>query len=401
MTHRRLPYTEFVALMAMLAATVAFSIDSMLPALPEIAAELTPDAPNIAQGIVISFVVGLGIGTLFAGPISDAFGRKATMLGGAALYIFASTLAWRAEGLEMMFAARALQGLGAAGPRVAAVAMIRDLYSGREMARLVSFVMIVFTLVPAIAPTIGAGIIAFAGWRGIFIAFIIFSALTVAWLGLRQAETRLSENRVPFRPRRLWAALIEVLRNRQVMAATAVQTPCFAMLFAVLISAQPIFDGTFGLGVEFPLYFGAISILAGSGAFLNAQLVGRLGMRFLVRATLVGQIVLSFVMALTTYATGAIGDPFFWLTFVWMIGIFFQAGLTIGNLNALAMEPMGHIAGMAASVISATATIVGGLLAVPLGQAFAGSPLPVATGVLVYAILALALMQTVPDEVRE
>jgi len=397
-TRRRLPYAEFVALMAMLAATVAFSIDSMLPALPEIAVELTPHAPNVAQGIIISFVIGLGAGTLVAGPLSDAFGRKTVMLTGTAIYIAAALLAWRAEGLEMMFAARALQGLGAAGPRVAAMAMVRDLYSGRDMARLISFVMIVFTLVPAIAPTIGAGIIAFTGWRGIFVAFVVFSSISAIWLGLRQAETRLPENRVPFRPARLRHALVEVLRNRQVMATTGVQALCFAMLFAILVSAQPIFDITFGLNAQFPLYFGAIALLAGSGAFLNARFVGRLGMRWLVRATLAGQIAVSAVMVLATILLPLDSSLYFWLTLLWFTGIFFQAGLTIGNLNALAMEPMGHIAGMAASVVSATSTIVGSLMAVPLGLAFSGSPMPVAAGVLAYAVAALVLMRAVPKE---
>ena len=322
MTHLRLPYVEFVTLMAMLAATVAFSIDSMLPALPEIAAELTPDTPNIAQGIIISFVIGMGVGTLFAGPLSDAYGRKKIMLFGAALYIVAAAWAWRAEGLEEMFAARALQGLGAAGPRVAAVAMIRDLYSGRQMARLVSFVMIIFTIVPAIAPSIGAVVIAFFGWRGLFIAFILFSLATILWLGLRQAETRDPAHLVPFRPRRLWRALIEVLSHRQVMVATAVQTLGYGTLFAILITSQPIFDVTYGMADQFPVYFFAMSLLAGTGAFLNAQLVERLGMRVLVCAMLAAQIVLSGTMITLTIALPVESDLRFWFTLLWINGGF-------------------------------------------------------------------------------
>lgn len=401
MTHLRLPYVEFVTLMAMLAATVAFSIDSMLPALPEIAAELTPDTPNIAQGIIISFVIGMGVGTLFAGPLSDAYGRKKIMLFGAALYIVAAAWAWRAEGLEEMFAARALQGLGAAGPRVAAVAMIRDLYSGRQMARLVSFVMIIFTIVPAIAPSIGAVVIAFFGWRGLFIAFILFSLATILWLGLRQAETRDPAHLVPFRPRRLWRALIEVLSHRQVMVATAVQTLGYGTLFAILITSQPIFDVTYGMADQFPVYFFAMSLLAGTGAFLNAQLVERLGMRVLVCAMLAAQIVLSGTMITLTIALPVESDLRFWFTLLWITGGFFQAGLTIGNLNAIALQPMGHIAGMTSSVVAATATVVGSLLALPLGQTFSGSPVTVATGVLIYAAIGLTLMRAITVDPME
>lgn len=157
---QRLGQTEFVALVAMLAATVAFSIDAMLPALPDIAAELTPDAPNAAQLIITSFVLGMGLGTFFTGPLSDRFGRKPVIVWGAVTYCAASAAAYLAPSLETMLAARVCMGLGAAAARVVALALVRDLYAGRDMARIMSFVMIVFALVPALAPSMGAAIIA-------------------------------------------------------------------------------------------------------------------------------------------------------------------------------------------------------------------------------------------------
>jgi len=172
----RLSQGEFIALIAMLFATIAFSIDAMLPALPQIAAELSPDAPNTAQLVVTSFVLGMGVGTLFAGPLSDTFGRKTVIIAGALLYCAAAFVASLAPSLEGLLMARVLQGLGAAGPRVVSLALVRDLYKGREMARVMSFAMMIFTLVPAIAPFIGQGIIWVAGWRGIFLSFVVFSA---------------------------------------------------------------------------------------------------------------------------------------------------------------------------------------------------------------------------------
>ena len=179
---------EFVAMMAMMVATVAFSIDSMLPAMPDIAAELVPDNPNRAQLILSAFMVGMGLGTLFSGPLSDTFGRKSIVFLGAALYILGAVLAWTAPTIELIVAARVIQGIGAAGPRVISIAIVRDLYAGREMARLISFIMMVFTIVPALAPLLGTGIIELSSWRGIFVAFLVFAFISTTWFGLRLTE---------------------------------------------------------------------------------------------------------------------------------------------------------------------------------------------------------------------
>ena len=159
---------EFIALIAMMFATIAFSTDAMLPALPQIAADLAPDTPERVPLILTSFILGLGLGTFVTGPLSDAFGRKNVVYGGAALYILGTLVAWASQSLEIMLAARVVQGLGAAGPRVVSLAIIRDLFAGRQMAKIMSFVMMIFVIVPALAPALGAVIIGFTDWRGIF-----------------------------------------------------------------------------------------------------------------------------------------------------------------------------------------------------------------------------------------
>jgi len=383
---------EFVALMAMLVATVAFSIDAMLPALPAIGAELAPEALNRAQLVVAAFILGLGAGTFVAGPLSDSFGRKTVIMAGAAIYVAGALLAMLAPSLGLLVAARILQGLGASAARIVAMAIIRDLYSGREMARLVSFVMMVFTLVPAVAPLAGSGIIAVAGWRGIFAAFVVFAGLTSLWMAVRLPEPLPPPRRRPFRSRALGAAVREVLAHRVVRLSIAVQTLCFTTLFASISSIQQVFSETFGRAAQFPWWFCMIALIAGSGSFINAALVMRLGMRRLVGFALSVQIVLSAV-ALALLQTGLPAGVGFAVFVIWQTGVFLQASLTLGNLNALAMQPLGHIAGMAASVTAGLATVGSVLLTVPVGLAFDGTPLPLLVAVLACVAAGRLLMR--------
>lgn len=382
---------EFVALCAMMFATIAFSIDAMLPALPEIGRELSPNNLNKAQMILTSFMLGMGIGTFFTGPLSDTFGRKPVIVGGAALYIACAAIGWASQSLELVLAARLFQGIGAAGPRVVTLAIIRDLYSGREMARLVSIVMLIFTLVPAIAPLLGSFIIAFSGWRGVFLAFILFSLISVLWLGLRLPEPLAREDRRPFRLPVLIAAVGEMWTIPAVRISILVQTLCFAMLMTILTSVQMVYDITFGRAESFPYWFAGVSLVAGTASILNAWLVMRLGMRFLVTVTLAVQIGCSLAMMLA-WITLPVGATLFGVFVVWQTTLFFQAGMTLGNLNAMAMEPLGHMAGTAASVMGAISTVFGAALAVPVGMAFDGTPLPLTIGIGLEAALGFALM---------
>ncbi len=381
---------EFIALMAMLSATIAFSIDSMLPALPAIGAELSPDALNRAQLILTSFVLGMGIGTFFTGPMSDAWGRKPVVIGGAIIYCIGAAIAWQAPTLEWMLAARLLQGLGAAGPRVVAMAIVRDTYSGRQMARVMSFIMIVFMIVPAIAPSLGAIIIAGLGWRSIFATYVVFAMILIVWFTLRLPETLAIADRRPLQPALLWNALVEVLSHPTTRLAIAVQTLAFSMLFALLSTVQPMFDIAYGQGDNFPLWFVLIAVCSAGASALNARIIVRLGIRRVITTVFTLQIVLTILFILTLLLSLP-QTLAFALFLIWVISIFVQGGLTIGNLNALAMEPMGHIAGMAASVTAALATVGSVIIAAPIGQAFNGTAMPIAVGVLICAILALAL----------
>ncbi|WP_171099409.1 multidrug effflux MFS transporter [Ruegeria sp. HKCCD7255] len=382
---------EFIALIAMMFATIAFSIDSMLPALPEIGAELSPGDPNKAQLILTSFVLGMGIGTFFTGPISDAVGRKPVIYGGAALYILASAVAWASTSLEVLLAARIVQGLGAAGPRVVAMAVIRDLFSGREMARIVSIAMMIFTLVPAIAPMMGAGVIALFGWQGIFVSFILFAAIIVLWMAWRLPESLAPENRRPFRLPLMISAVQEMFAHPTVRLSILVQALCMGLLFTMLTMVQPIFDVVYDRAESFPFWFGFVALMSGSASLLNAVVVVRFGMRRIVTWALAAQIIITTIVILLNRANLSL-DASFAVFVVWQTTVFFMAGVTMGNLNTIAMEPMGHIAGMAASVIGSIATVLAAAIAAFVGQLFDGSIAPLTIGILTMCALGFGLM---------
>lgn len=388
---------EFVSLIAMMFATIAFSIDAMLPALPEIAEELSPDFAYRASLVLTTFILGMGIGTLIAGPLSDTFGRRRVLFIGAGLYIFAAAVAWASSTLEVMLVARVLQGLGAAGPRVVAVAIVRDLYSGREMARIVSFVMMIFTIVPAFAPALGAMIIFAVGWRGIFLAFILFSVITIVWMGLRMPETLAEKHRRSLRPGQMLSAIREIFSFQSVRLSILVQSLAMAMIFLTLMMIQTIYAQTFDREESFPYWFGVIALLAGSATILNAVLVMQYGMRRLVILTLGSQALISAIMLVVD--PGGMMSPYGFSVFlIWQFCIFFQAGLTLGNLNAIAMEPVGHVAGMAASVVGAASSILAALIASVVAQIFPATVQNLIGGVFVMSCVGFLLMLRLRNE---
>lgn len=388
---KRLPQGEFVALLALLFAIVALSIDAMLPALPDIAQNLSPDAPNRAQLVITSFVFGMGLGTLFAGPLSDRFGRKITVQFGLILYAIGAVLCYLAPSLEVLLAARVLQGLGVAAPRTVSMAIVRDLYVGREMAKIISFVQMIFTTVPAIAPFMGVGMIWLAGWHSIFLAYLVFAAICATWFSLRQPETLPVTARRSLSLPALTAATKEMFRHPGTLASIAIQSLTLGMLFSTLSSIQGIFDQQFDRAAGFAAWFALIAIASMGGSFINARYVMTLGMRRVVFLTYLGQFLLSLVTLVLINFNLVPIDWAFAAFVLWIIGLFAMMGTTMGNLNALALEPLGHIAGLAASVMSSIATVVSVILAIPVGLMFDGTSLPLMIGVSVFAGLSLLL----------
>ena len=271
------------------------------------------------------------------------------------------------------------------------MAVIRDLYAGREMARIVSIAMMIFTLVPAVAPMLGAGMIAIAGWRGIFASFILFSVITILWMGLRLPESLKREDRRPLRLPLMASATREMFNHPTVRVSIFVQTLCLGMLFTMLTMVQQVYDVIHDAADSFPFWFGFVALIAGSASLLNAALVVRVGMRRMVTWALGAQIAVTTSVIILNMMPLSPNMSFAVFVF-WQTSIFFMAGMTMGNLNAIAMEPMGHIAGMAASVIGAFSTILAAAIAAPIGLLFDGSLTPLTTGILVMSVTGFGLM---------
>ena len=392
----RLSPAEFVAMMAMLFATTALSIDAMLPALPAIAAELTPADVNKAQLVVSLFFAGLGFGTLIAGPVSDAIGRKVTLMACAVIYLAGTVLCTIAHSLEMLLIARFIQGLGACGPRAVGTAMIRDMFKGRDMARVLSLVMMVFALVPAAAPLMGQIVLQFGSWRLIFIAFFVFAIAVQAWVALRQPETLPPQQRRPLNLGLLLTAGRELAHHRTALISILCQSLTMACLLALLSSQQGIFEQRFDRAQSFPLWFAFIALCSISGSFVNSRTVVKYGMHRVLVATYVGQVSLTGLILLLNVAGLLPAGLVFPAHILWSIGIFAMMGLSLGNLNALAMEDLGHIAGFASSMIAAISTVASVVLAVPVGLAFNGTHIPLMAGVAVFSVLSLLLIQLAP-----
>lgn len=392
---RPLPLGEFILLLAALFSMMAYSIDSLLPALPEIGAALVPQDINRAQLVITAFILGNGVGQLLMGPLSDSYGRKPAIVGGAVIYVLGAVLAHGAFSLEALLAARFLQGVGAAAPRVVGMALVRDLHSGRTMARVTSLAFMFFVLVPAVAPFIGQQIIGLWGWRAIFVSYVLFAVVVTAWLWLRQPETLPRAARVPFRAGPILRAASEALGHRVTMVYTAVLCFGFGQLIAYISSAQQVFVDVLGVGDRFPLYFAAIALVSGISGYVNSRLVMRLGMRRLASGGFLVVALASGLMA-AAWAAGMPEGLRLPLFMLWSMVMFLMNGVSFGNLNALAMEPMGHIAGTASSVIGAVSTVGAVVIAVPVGLSFDGTPLPLILGAAACSACAWALMRLDP-----
>ncbi len=382
---------EFVVIISLMMSLTALSIDTMMPALPKIGSELGLQNANDRQLIISTIFLGMAVGQLLFGPLSDKTGRKPAVYVGYVVYIAGALLSIVAVSFPMMLAGRLLQGIGISAPRAVTLALVRDRYSGRMMARVMSFVMTVFILVPMLAPSLGQAIMGFAGWRGIFVSFVVIALITLLWFAWRMPETLAPEQRAPFSLRHIFDATLVILKDRIALGYTLSAGLVGGAFLGYLNSAQQIFQEQYALGEFFPILFGIISISIGLASFLNARLVMHFGMQFLVQWPL--RIILGLAMVALVVAQLSAGQPPLWFVMAYLMLTFFCIGILFGNQNALAMEPLGNLAGIGAAVVGSLSTLIQMPLGTIIGQNYNGTIFPLVLGIAILTGLSIFVVR--------
>lgn len=381
---------ELTALLAFSIALTALGIDLMLPAFANIRADLGLPADSTAvAGLVTAYFIGLAVGQPVYGPLADRFGRRTVLYLGFVMYGIGALAATIAPTLPLLLASRFVWGLGAAGPRVAVLAVVRDMFEGERMARTMSFVMAVFILVPVVAPTVGSVVVGVASWRWLFAGCFAAAAAVALWT-LRLPETLRPEHRTELRFSRVAAAARLVLSNRRTVAYTLAMTALYGAFTSYLGSTEIIIGEAYDRAAAFPFIFGGVAAVMGVTMLLNARIVERVGMRRLAHVALVGYVGAAVVVGAIAVIWG--GRPPLALFVVELSIMLAGHALLLPNLNTIAMDPMAAVAGTASSLIGAVQIAVGAMLGALFDAAYDGTVRPLSFGFLACGLVALGLV---------
>jgi DHA1 family bicyclomycin/chloramphenicol resistance-like MFS transporter len=381
---------EFIVIMAALMSLVSLAIDALLPAMSDIGATIgITDATN-NQLLITMIFLGLGFGQLISGPLSDSYGRKPVIYVGFIVFSLASLICIFSTNLEMMIVGRILQGIGLSAPRTISIAMIRDRFSGNYMAKVMSFVVVIFILVPVVAPALGKIMLDAYGWKSIFYSQLLFGFLVMLWLWKRQPETLKPENKRAFEFKLLKEGLKEFLKHKNAVIFTLF-SGCITGSFMVYLSAsQVIFEQQYNLKEEFPFIFAGLALGIGVATFLNGTFVVKLGMLKLVS---IFAIVFTLIPLVYIFLYAGEGNPSIYVLVAFFGLQFFAIAFLFGNTRALAMEPIGHIAGIGAAINGFVSTIMAVPIATFIGSFINTTALPLFIGFFVCGVLALLLIQ--------
>ncbi len=392
MSHGQLPMgkREFIALAAFLMATNSLAIDIMLPALQQIGSSLGVMNENHRQYVVTAYLIGFGSAQLIYGPVSDRFGRRMPLLIGLTVYVVSAFGIALIPSFTGLLTLRFIQGLGSAATRVITVSIVRDVFGGRLMAEVMSLIMMVFMIVPVIAPGSGQIIMLVSTWHMIFVFIGAMATLVGLWMYFRLPETLKPENVRPLTVRSVASGFKIVLTDRVALCYTLASTFLFGALFGFINSAQQIYNNIYGLGVYTPLAFGGVAAFMALSSFVNSQFVGRFGMRRLSHTALLGFVAITFCWLLVQlYGPAPMPFPLFMVFFALAM---FQFGWIGSNFNSLAMEPLGHVAGTASSVLGFMSTVGGASIGACIGQFYNGTATPMVIGYFTVSLIGVVFV---------
>lgn len=390
-TDRGPGFLEFVVLIALMMSIVALSIDNLLPAFVPIQQEFGLRSANDVQYVLSSYMIGFAVSQLFYGPLSDSVGRRPALLLGMTIYFIGTFMALLATSFEILLVARAVQGIGGASSRVLVAAIVRDRYKGEEMARVMSFVMMVFIIGPVIAPGSGALILLIGSWRMIFVSMLVLGLTIGIWFALRMPETLRPEYRTRPSVRAILSNLRECVTNRTTLGYTLATSLLLGSLIGYIMSAQQIFEtDIYGLGGWFSVVFGIVAAVMGVASFVNAKLVRRVGLEKLAWRGTVAFMLAALLLMIVVLAWDGPPPLVIFASLIALMNFIFS--LTVPNYNALAMKPMGRIAGTASSFIGASTTALSTVFGLLIGQFYDGTVLTLAIGYLVLGATAVGVV---------
>lgn len=382
----------FTVILSMAMAATALSVDSVLPAFADIRTHMGLASDSTAVAAVITvFLLGSSLGLLPAGLLADRYGRRPVMWGGLVLYIAGAIATSVAPSLTMMLVARFVWGLGSAAPRVAAMAMVRDVYEGEKMARQMSFIMAVFILVPTFAPSISAGLLLVAPWQIVF-WMCAAAGIAVALMVIRLPETLEVADRRSMSGREIWGSCRIVLATPGSLGFLVALTALFGVFIAYLSSSEIIVDQVFGLGKWFPVFFGGMSVVMGLGMVLNGRIVERVGLDRLVRWLLLTNVLASALLLCAAFLTS--GRPPFWMYGVLLGVILATHGVLVPNINSAAMRPLAAVAGAGAAILGMVSGVLGSLIGQLVNRYFDGTITPIAIAFVIAALVAGVAQQS-------
>ncbi|WP_299534882.1 multidrug effflux MFS transporter [Ulvibacterium sp.] len=383
------PDFEFLVLMASLMSIVALAIDALLPAISEIGQSIKSFNATDNQMLITMIFLGLGVGQLFFGPLSDCYGRKPIVYAGFTLFAVASAACVLAPSLEIMVLGRILQGVGLSAPRTIAISIIRDTYKGDYMARVMSFVTAFFILVPIVAPAIGKWILDAFGWEAIFYIQLFFALVVGIWFWKRQPETLKPEYKIPFSNHVFVDGLKEFLKFRETIAFTFTSGLVTGAFLVYLSASQQIFESQYGLKDAFPYIFAGLAISIGLSTFLNGALVIRFGMRKLALMALMAFCAIALLYVFIFWNKP---NPGVFVLVAFLSFQFFCLGFLWGNFRSIAMEPVGHIAGIAAAINGFVSTLLAIPIATYIGGFVVDSVWPLFAGLGICGLISLGIM---------